>query len=56
MASDIVDTGDLEASGKKAAEEAAGCIDLINMYAIGDLAGKLFSQFFNAQLKPQDVG
>ena len=49
---DIISTDDLEASGKKAVDEAAGCIDIVNMYDVGILGGKLFATFFNNNLKP----
>lgn len=51
----MVDTEDMEASAKQAADEAAGCIDLINRYEIGILSGKLFAHFFNSALKPLDT-
>lgn len=49
---DIINTDDLEASGKQAVDEAAACIDLVNMYDVGILGGKLFATFFNNSLKP----
>ena len=54
-AEDLVSTEDAEASAKQAADEVAGCVDLINRYDIGVLSGKLFAQFFNSSLKPLDT-
>ena len=45
----------MEAQGKKAVDAAAACMDMVNLYEVGDLAGKLFATFFNSSLKPLDA-
>lgn len=45
-------TGDVDATAKAAQDGALECVSLVNQYDLGQLAGKLFSHFFNSAIEP----